>query len=96
MPDSIALFRGSLEAGYGADGAATQTMIGTHTVQRTTTFGGNDVELRLLVTNGGAHQTAATRGDFVSEPRQWQFLASFRRGPTGIQRRTGSSVAGTY
>lgn len=96
VPDTVALFRGSLEAAYGADGAATQTMIGTHTVQRTVTFGGNDVELRLLVTNGGAHQTAATRGEFASEPRQWQFLAGFRRGPTGIERRSGSPVTGTY
>lgn len=96
VPDTTALFRGSLDAAYGADGAATQTMIGTHTVQRTSTFGGNDVELRLLVTDGGAHQTAATRGEFASEPRQWQFLAGFRRSPTGIVRRTGSAVTGTY
>ncbi len=96
VPDTVALFRGSLDAAYGADGAATQTTIGTHTVQRTATFGGNDVELRVLVTDGGAHQTAATRGEFASEPRQWQFLAGFRRGPAGIERRTGSPVTGTY
>ena len=96
VPDTIALLRGLLAAGYGADASAAQTMIGTHTVQRTTTFGGDAVELRVLVTEGGAHQTAGTRGEFASEPRQWQFLAGFRRSATGVVRRAGSSVTGTY
>jgi poly(3-hydroxybutyrate) depolymerase len=96
VADTVALLRGSLAAAYGADAPAVQTMIGTHTVQRTTTFGGDTVELRVLATEGGAHQTAGTRGEFASEARQWQFLAGFRRSATGIVRRVGAAVTGTY
>ncbi len=94
--DTLELFRASLAASYGAETIEPPNMIGAHTAEQVRTLSEGRVELRSLVTDGGAHETVATRGEFASEARQWRFLAGFRRRAGRVERRAETSVMGSY
>ncbi|MDP3273847.1 MAG: hypothetical protein Q8Q09_01540 [Deltaproteobacteria bacterium] len=96
VADSLGVFRAAMTAAYGAPMPETQSMLGTFTELRTLTFGVGTVALHTMVTVGGAHEAASSRADFAPEPRQWAFLAGYRRRMGAIERRVGAAVTGEY
>ena len=95
--DTRDLFDGALASAFGADGPAVLDAIGLFTERSIRSYAGGRLELRVLVTEGGAHATGGARAEFASPGRQWAFLSRFHRVDGRVEaRRQGSSVRGTF
>lgn len=94
FPETRDLFAGALDAAYG-NRFDEDAPIGLFTAVSVSTFDAR-VELRVLVTDGGAHDIGGVRGEFASEGRQWQFLSRFHRVAGRVEQRRAGSVEGDY
>lgn len=86
----------SFLAALGPSDTLPDVTIGAFTVESIVRRTGSAIEVRLLLTDGGAHTEIGTRHDVAPEARQWAFLSSFLRRDDGVVEARPTAISGEH
>ena len=88
--------RHCFQSAYGMEESNQTQNVGVFTEESLFTFNEGQVEFKVMIVEGGAHEIGGGRGDFAIEGQYWDFLSRFVRVNGVIQKRTENALSGEF